>query len=502
MEIDLQEMGLGKYKELRPQQKEAMTRLMESPHRVDVAALPTGTGKSLLAMVYAKSVGMPTVILTSTKGLQDQYQADFDGTPGIMDLRGAVNYPCRDMAGLQMCDVGRCTDGDFCEWKESGCTYYDRLRKAPEAQIVVTNYSMWFSHRFRNTLGRRDIVVCDEAHELDAEIAKHAGMDFRKKDVEFEPGMEEWCQKEWQKWAHRKWQVALEALKNKFLDYPTKRRLRRLASNLGRLAMFDGPLIWDHIQDRLVRFEPLDLSPFVEPWLLRHAPKGLLMSATVKPYMVEGLGMEDFGFMETDSPFPVEHRPIYWVKGVRLNSNTSESEWWRWAEKIDEVIEGRRDRKGIVHTVSYQRARMLKDMSKYTMDMIIHDPSNARETVKRFKQAKAPAILVSPSVHTGYDFPYDEAAWQIIGKVPFPDTRSGIARARQELDGRWNVKFAVRTMVQMAGRVVRAEDDLGETIIVDDSFKWLYSRYKPMFPRWLRAAVQNKVETPAPWWKR
>jgi hypothetical protein len=40
--------------------------------------------------------------------------------------------------------------------------------------------------------------------------------------------------------------------------------------------------------------------------------------------------------------------------------------------------------------------------------------------VATFKRRKAPAFLVSPSMTTGWDFPYDQCRWQIIAKVPIP----------------------------------------------------------------------------------
>lgn len=503
MEVRLDELlGPGtRFRELRAEQKELLTRLMKSAYRADVVAAPTGVGKSLLAVVYAKLVGMRAVILTSTRALQDQYHRDFQTVKGVTDIKGMSNYPCRELGGAYQCDVGPCLEGGACSWREVGCAYYDRTKVAREADIVVTNYSYWFAHRFDGALGQRDIVICDEAHELDAELARATGIDLRSNEVDFERGAEDWDQERWRKWAEAKLQLAAKALA-RALAPDDKRRLKSLVDRLQRLAWFRETLIWDYVPGRLVRFEALDLKPYLEGWLLRHAPKAVLMSATVKPYMVEALGFEDVGYMETGSPFPVDHRPLIWYgTGIRLNARMSERNFRFWLDKLDQVIDLRLDRKGIVHSVSYSRAKQIKKQSRHGKHMIIHDSGQAIQTISRFKKARPPAILVSPSVHTGHDFPYDEAAWQIIAKVPFPDTRSGIARARQEEDGQWNVKFAARTIVQMAGRVVRAADDLGETIILDDNWKWLLSRFKPLFPRWLREAFRTSATVPKPWWK-
>jgi Rad3-related DNA helicase len=497
--MDLGELGLQKhFKQLRPQQEYALEKLQVSPSSVDVTALPTGVGKSLLAVVYAKLTGLRSVILTSTKALQDQYQRDF---PGLVDVRGMSNYPCRDLEGKAQCDVGKCLDGEHCVWKEAGCAYFDRLRYARDAQILVTNYKMWFTHRHDAALGPRELVICDEAHELGAELGGAVGVELRPHEVHFQAGMESWDLQAWREWSREKHRTAKRLLEHPSTTPFERQKLRSLERRLERLS-WATDWAWDYIPGRLVRFEPIDLTPFSKGYLTRGAAKTVLMSATVKPFMVEALGLGDFNYLETDSPFPVAHRPIIWLEvGVRLSSKTSERNLSFWANKIDQVLDRRLDRKGIIHTVSYRRAQYLQRHSRHRQHFLLHDPENTQETVQRFKRMEAPAILVSPSVHTGHDFPYDQAAWQVIAKIPFPDTRSGIARARQERDSQWNVKFAATTLVQMAGRVVRAEDDLGETIITDDNVKWLLSRYKPLFSRWFREAYRTSATVPDPWWK-
>ena len=154
--IDLRAEGFPlHFRKLRPQQEEVLERLMASTHRVDVAALPTGTGKSLLAIAYARMTGLPAVVLTSTRALQDQYALDFPA-PLTYDVRGMGNYPCRAL-DTGSCDVGPCLDGEACVWREAGCAYYDRIRRAAAHPIVVTNYAFWFKHRGEETLGKREL---------------------------------------------------------------------------------------------------------------------------------------------------------------------------------------------------------------------------------------------------------------------------------------------------------------------------------------------------------
>jgi Rad3-related DNA helicase len=147
-----------------------------------------------------------------------------------------------------------------------------------------------------------------------------------------------------------------------------------------------------------------------------------------------------------------------------------------WVDRIDRIIAGRLDRKGIIHTKSYQRARVVQALSKYSNVMLLHDSKSAREIIDRFKRSPSPCVLVSPSVEEGYDFIGDLARYQIIAKVPFMDTRSALAKARSTEDKDWVYYEASQSIVQMHGRIVRAMDDFGETFIVDEHFTWFRKR--------------------------
>jgi hypothetical protein len=109
---------------------------------------------------------------------------------------------------------------------------------------------------------------------------------------------------------------------------------------------------------------------------------------------------------------------------------------YMWLRRIDRLIDPRvaLGRKGIIHTVSYQRTKELITQSDHKKWMLVHDSANTREIIQQFKNAEGPWILVSPSIVTGYDFPGDQCRYQIIAKVPIPDMRGPIMSRRKELD--------------------------------------------------------------------
>ena len=104
--------------------------------------------------------------------------------------------------------------------------------------------------------------------------------------------------------------------------------------------------------------------------------------------------------------------------------------------RIDEIVGGRPNRKGIIHTVSYPRAREIMKRSKHRRRMRTHNTRSTEEAVAMFKQSRDPLVLVSPSVEQGFDFPLDECRFQIIAKLPFVNVYSPIVVARDK-SGVW-----------------------------------------------------------------
>lgn len=94
---------------------------------------------------------------------------------------------------------------------------------------------------------------------------------------------------------------------------------------------------------------------------------------------------------------------------------------------------------------------------------------------------------------TGWDFPYDQCEFQIIGKVMFPDTQGGIAKARAAHDKDYGNYIAAQNMVQASGRGMRAEDDRCETFIIDDNIEWFVSMCRRLgfLPKWWLDSYQT-----------
>ena len=248
---------------------------------------------------------------------------------------------------------------------------------------------------------------------------------------------------------------------------------------------------WVMEKGETTTFDPVWVSPYA-PLLFQKVEKVLLLSAILTPKHTDKLGIKP-KWLRASSPFPALNTPITHIKTVRIDHRTKDGEMLFWADRIDDIIGGRLDRKGIVFTVSYRRAEFFKNNSRYADILYMHDSRNVAEVVRRFKEAPPPAVLVSPAVTTGWDFPQDDCRYIVVGKVPYPDTRGALIKARKESDKEWPDFIAMETLVQECGRGSRSKEDQCEVLIVDDNWLWWWRRNKDMAPIWFQARYTGSV---------
>lgn len=523
-----------KFASWRDDQLDAINRIVESKERFATICAPTGFGKSLMYIAAGIMSGKRTVVLTSTKGLQDQLNSDFGQggmTNHIRDLRGMSNYTCKEAAkfgipGHVTVEAGPCHSGAKCDLKSGGCEYYDRYMYARQADLVVMNYAMWMHDTMKgskNLLSERpvEMLVLDEAHDAPDQLADFIGVDLSREEVVRAKvewpgsGMDEHQWKNWAEWTVQilrgKWDSLSEMIREEKATFGMMKeaaQYKQVGRKVAKISQMKGEWVIEEQKDYrgqpCVRFDPLWPQHYAESVLFRGVGKVVLVSATVRPKTLQLLGVQQQEttamahtpfegiFTEYHSTFPVERRPIIHVPTVQMNYRTDESQIKWWLERIDSLLDKRMDRKGIIHTVSYKRARMIIQNSRHQSRMRSHDSITRAGAVKSFKESSTSLILVSPSVDTGYDFPYKECEFQIIGKLPFPDNRARVIRRRMETDKEYSNYVTAQTLVQMTGRGMRAEDDKCETLILDNNIQWFMWQNRKHLPKWWLEAYRQQ----------
>lgn len=497
------------YPSWRPDQERVICLALDTPHRFVGIQAPTGCGKSAIAAALLALAGPPGVVLTATKGLQDQYGALFS----LTDVRGAGNYEClaaRDQFRLEFigraavgCDEGPCRVGEDCERRKDGCLYYDAVRRAQLGEAIVTSYAYWIAfHRYGEGLGQKALLVLDEAHDAAEQLADQLTIELSRYDVGAS-FPDRATHEAWRAWACALLPEAL--LRSQTGRVRGRLRYKRLAEQLGQIASLPEDWVWE-LAGPKARFAPVVVAPFVEAALFRSIPKIVFLSATVTKQILLQLGVAEAEWIELPSPFPVSRRPIYIYRDrhlpLRMDYRTAKRNpevQEEWLYQIDQWLNARADRKGIIFTVSYRLQEWILAHSNRRMCMIAPDRAAALpKAVEAFRRAGPGAILVSPAIATGFDFQYDAAEYAIIAKMPFPDTRSPLMQARLKANKDYRNVLTMRTLVQACGRIVRAADDRGEVLVADEHAIWFVKYHHHLAPRSFIEAVRIVDKLPVP----
>lgn len=538
----------SKFAEWRTSQLQIVTDGIANRAPVMGVCAPVGIGKSLAGVAIGTIRPRRCVVVTATKGLQDQYMSDF-AQCGMVDLRGRENYTCPDEiqdndndGPAYTCADGPCFGGLRCRAKWSGrCPYENAKRKFLAAPLATTNYSYLIAaNRYSDGIGPVGTLVLDEAHDARKQVEAAMSVTITARELDsimssvflpLPPDNKDnayLIDDAWEKWAAhqlRKITGIISAMEAEAAakaeaggTAPPKPtitellKMRRFTALQQKLVLLTSPgvqWVWDrtgHGAWTTYRFDPLSCAAFAQGYLLNGADTTLLLSATLTYKTPLDLGVDPVGlnYRNYDSPFSVARGPIYILSVCKVDSKMDQTDWDNLLTVIDMIIAGRMDRKGLIHTVSYDRAIGVMKDSKFARIMVGNKPkprvsrrggSNANdsnvgnvyspgesgygeyhtttaEIVEQFKITPAPKVLVSPSITTGWDFPMSAAEYQILMKVPFPDASSRIMKARAKADPLYHSQLAAQEIAQAVGRIRRSEGDQGETFILDTHARW------------------------------
>jgi ATP-dependent DNA helicase DinG len=556
---------------IREKQKSVLVEIesaIKSGYRQIFLEAPPGFGKTPVAIALARYLG-GSHICTATKDLQKQYRRDF---PFVVDVKGRGNFPCiikEDMGLDESCDYGPCVKDDsydcvyktrLMDYKVEGegtvhelvkldpfaerkyvdkirsksklvelewrpCHYFHQKWIGARSSHTVYNYRYFLSDIFyAGTAQKRNLLVLDEAHQLESEVGDFRSFTIRKNMLPFlkmqipdrnADDIETWLD------------FCIE-LKERLFDFSEKAERiiersnqrvtvepfteRNLIDALEREATLTAVIddmrankknwIVSSVQrdstNQLTRvtLTPLDISGYFDP-ILDKGSISLFMSATIlsKDYLCKTTGLEldkvKFIRIET-SDFPVKNRPIRLMNVAWLNAKTMSESMPNIARTVDNIMSMHKNEKGIIHTTSYSQLQFIKDnIGKENMSRLIETGSSLdrSEVLEKHYSSKKPTVLISPSLHLGVDLKDDFSRFQIIVKVPYPDLTDKRIGKMKERDPKWYTWNTVLRLVQAYGRSVRSKDDFATTYILDSSISYLLKSAQDIVPKWFTEAI-------------
>jgi Rad3-related DNA helicase len=498
--------------------------------RVFAIEAPPGVGKSHLAMTLARWSG-DAYLLTSQKLLQDQYEREFGDA--LQLVKGRDNYLCeRYPPGARVTTThGLCRRprGPLCQ-----CPYARAKLAALNGPIFCTNTAYFLTLRQwqREQLGRRRLLIVDEAHNLESQLV-------RVFTVTFAPDqMKEWFGGPLPRFG------SADEYRILFEDHVTRldaelslidKRLEDLRPpGLGVEDLLSYPLTAEE-QMLLEQHDLLDsalarlhffLDAAETEWIVRYPDGGLVAPLELVPLTVSAMapallwdaadivvlssaflgrreviagyfGLEPHAVhpLASASPFAVEQRRIeYHPVGVLSKATLPELEPALFDE-IAGILARHRTEKGLVHAASYVAARRLlahlaeRSPEQHRRVIFVESSQAKARALEHHRVSPLPTVLLSPSLREGVDLPDDFLRFQIVTKMPYPDLGDPWTAARQQRDPRWYALETAKALVQAYGRSCRHATDHGVTYILDGQFARFVQRYRPLLPAWFREAA-------------
>ncbi len=491
---------------------------------------PVGFGKSDVIATLSKiaeSMGNDAYMTTPALILQDQNARDF---PEIAQIKGRANYMCLEDPDIN-CAIAECmVDESYkCKAKENGSCSYIRQRDLCVGSSICgmnTAYMLMVSTKL---FGQRHLFSCDEAHSIPEWGVGYVSVILRKEDLGFIPAFTEfdayltWLTKhvspiyekkvetissyvlarniETRKLSSRrradlKLIKSIEELKSakEILD-----KINRLADDY---AKFKEPWEWNIESDtrgEKIVFKPLTSGRFLEKLLWSRGEKILLSSGTITPevYITEGgLNRYEFDFkdcvMEVPSTFNPKKAPIYYQSMGKMTRDLKDSTFPKIMAEMNKEIALRQDRKGIIHTFSYDNARYIEEHIAPELKYLVYiqDRKNRAGSLEDWMADPDPSVFISTNMTEGLNLKGDLCKYQMYTKIGFPSSADKRVAKRLEL-GHWlwyNMQ-AIEDIEQASGRDVRSEEDESEMFIWDGSFAAMYLKYNKHIKQWFKDRV-------------
>lgn len=593
--------GGGERREGQRRMTEAVAGAITAERHLIVQA-GTGTGKSLAYLVPAALSAKPVVVVTATKALQDQlYTKDLPFLAGHIDrdldyalLKGRSNYLCRqrvveldtDQGALGLDDAGdrapsvelerlvswadetetgdraelpfepsaaawatvsvgprECPGASKCPQGES-CFAEEARRAASSADVIVVNTHLYGTHLASGgaVLPEHDIVVFDEAHQLEDIISATAGFELsggrlhalartvgaivedpsltaaldaagdrltvalapeidRRLRGAIEPALADALLE-----VRTRLEVVQAALRTVPPDAPgdVGARRERAVKATGSLtddvdAVMDVPpthVAWvvGPEANPTLKVAPIDIGDVLRSTLWEHAT-AVLTSATIPAALANQLGLDEDEVTQLDvgSPFDFEEHGLLYCAAHLPEPRSAAYE----AAMIDELVALIEAAGG--RTLSlFTSWRVMEAAAAAVADRISTPLLTQRDLpkpalVRRFTDEPETSLFATMGFWQGVDVPGPSLSLVTIDRLPFPRPDDPLLQARRERVRAEAFRLidlprAATLLAQGAGRLIRSADDRGVVAVLDSrlatgNYRWDFVRALPPMRR-------------------
>jgi ATP-dependent DNA helicase DinG len=563
---------------------QAVERALVDRRHLSIEA-PCGIGKTYAYLIPAVEHAIATdsrvVVCTANIALQEQIvEKDLPGLAKIMPkkftwalIKGINNYLCRDRfeetkgelmhvtfdrkelrhfqkieAWADETKTGDLSDLSFepadAVWGRvngvselcngSQCSYYedcfamDARRRLRGAQVIVTNYHLFFAHLRVKAFGAGDVilptastVICDEAHDM-ADIArdffgmrltpfsitmlvrganhlKRGGMAERLRlaSRSFFGRVRDTAERRLRKphWIDAgdllktigEYQGLLQDAKAATQDEEELDKIGKFGGaaehyveTLMKFIQLDDPncVYWAEKDERASRLfaRVIDVSELLREQLFKTTATVILTSATLTAngefgFLKRETGAQDAQELQVASPFDHREQEILIVPRMKSQPNdpTFTTEMSGHINRIIRFLKGRT----MCLFTSYKNLDFCAQAAESTGVKILRQGDQPRsKLLKEFRRDEGTALFATSSFWQGVDIPGEALSCLVIDKIPFMSPGDPLLEALQERDpqsfSNYSLPKAILDLRQGFGRLIRRRSDRGVVVIFDN----------------------------------
>ena len=438
---------------------------------------------------------MKVAYLHPNNALLNQYNEEF---PRTLCLRKKSSYRCAEFPeyNVEEAKENLKKDGHPCNCKH--CPYTRAIIMAQRSNRVTCNYHTYMAHRMKS-----DVLIVDEAHNLIPFLQELGGVVV------------------WQHiWNYPSWVKDYSTLLRYLKEYAAyvdkhkcnyegkafkiSRGMRKLIKVLeegsGKFFIRKTVELYRGKERDCIKAYPLDVSEFSDILVKERGPSGrpmkvILLSATINKKEIIDLGLDKKRtvYLESASPIPKEHRPIFPMDVHSMGIKHWDVAVPKLIEALTELLDipDSQGKKGFIHAPYSLATQIRKHLGSHPR-LMFHTKDNKMRVLDDFIRAPTDSgvVMVASGLEEGVDLKYEIAQWQAICKIPYPSLGDPVIAERARQDELWYAWQALKLVMQAAGRVCRSPDDWGSTFVLDSCFASLYNKMDKEIANWFKEAIK------------
>jgi Rad3-related DNA helicase len=539
------------YEKIRPEQQKFLEAVQNTDKKYIVAQMPTGSGKSGIAIYESMLVNSSYIVVTN-KALQDQYWRDFQNKFPIKMLKGQSNYDCVVNDSVK-CDKGPCQGCDstsigikrYCRANDM-CPYYNAAKEAADAKMFLANTSILSSAIApKGDAAKRDLLIIDEAHLLEDFLVDVGTIRFSadrmiklfeaekrldKEDLRFIKSIDlESSSKPTTKMEKYinickslseniyKDMVAYEAEQNKRVrendvkkvidrgaekksnKFKHKREILETITKLEAYEKSDPTDSWVYNwnkKDRSLEIVPVNVDWIFKKYFDKLADKIIFMSATILNFsnFTSSIGIrpDQCCFVDVDSTFDPKNAPIINIGNCKTNYHDLQdsANMDTIVKTVKFILDKHKGQRGIIHTGNMKISKYLKE-NLHDRRILVRLDEVRNEDILEEHMVSSDTVLVSSSLTEGIDLHDDLSQFQIIVKLPWDSLGNVRTKTLADEVPLWYQNKMWQKLLQASGRSVRSQTDYAETFILDSTFDFQHKKFSKYLPEYFEKRIVN-----------